>query len=166
VPGTGLQLGDHVVVEAGQVIPGDGDVVEGVASVDESAITGESAPVIRESGGEGELAGAEFVEFTAQTRMSGVDLADGRQVRKGAASSVAQWIRDSGGHVPGDLGSMVDPAVMTGAGQLAFHNQANGSTISYHGHTVGSSLLCQAPRCAATKPRVATSHARLRCASG
>ncbi|MEU5388967.1 potassium-transporting ATPase subunit KdpB, partial [Kitasatospora cineracea] len=52
VPGTALRLGDHVVVEAGQVIPGDGDVVEGVASVDESAITGESAPVIRESGGD------------------------------------------------------------------------------------------------------------------
>src|SRR5271170_1999865 len=52
VPGTALTLGDFVVVEAGQVIPGDGDVVEGVASVDESAITGESAPVIRESGGD------------------------------------------------------------------------------------------------------------------
>ncbi|MGF1431415.1 potassium-transporting ATPase subunit KdpB [Kitasatospora sp. LaBMicrA B282] len=52
VSGTELQLGDHVVVEAGQIIPGDGDVVEGVASVDESAITGESAPVIRESGGD------------------------------------------------------------------------------------------------------------------
>ena len=52
VAATELQLGDHVVVEAGQVIPGDGDVVEGVASVDESAITGESAPVIRESGGD------------------------------------------------------------------------------------------------------------------
>ncbi|MET8330371.1 potassium-transporting ATPase subunit KdpB [Streptomyces sp. NPDC005181] len=52
VHASGLRLGDHVVVEAGQVIPGDGDVVEGVASVDESAITGESAPVIRESGGD------------------------------------------------------------------------------------------------------------------
>ena len=303
VPGTALTLGDHVVVEAGQVIPGDGDVVEGVASVDESAITGESAPVIRESGGdrsavtggttvlsdrivvkitskpgetfidrmialvegakrqktpneialnillssltiifmlavitlqpmayyskapqtlvtlvallvalipttigallsaigiagmdrlvqrnvlamsgraveaagdvntllldktgtitignrqaseflpvggvnvaeladaaqlssmadytpegrsivvlakdsyglrertEGELAGATFVEFTAQTRMSGVDLADGREVRKGAAASVAQWIRDGGGTVPDDLQPIVD----------------------------------------------------------
>jgi K+-transporting ATPase ATPase B chain len=303
VPGTALTLGDHVVVEAGQVIPGDGDVVEGVASVDESAITGESAPVIRESGGdrsavtggttvlsdrivvkitskpgetfidrmialvegakrqktpneialnillasltiifmlavitlqpmayyskapqtlvtlvallvalipttigallsaigiagmdrlvqrnvlamsgraveaagdvntllldktgtitignrqaseflpvggileseladaaqlssmadytpegrsivvlakdsyglrertEGELQGAEFVEFTAQTRMSGVNLADGREVRKGAGASVAQWIRDGGGTVPDDLGPMVD----------------------------------------------------------
>jgi len=52
VPGTALTVGDHVVVEAGQIIPGDGDVAEGVASVDESAITGESAPVIRESGGD------------------------------------------------------------------------------------------------------------------
>ena len=303
VPGTGLTLGDHVVVEAGEIIPGDGDVVEGIASVDESAITGESAPVIRESGGdrsavtggtrvlsdrivvqitskpgetfidrmialvegasrqktpneialnillasltiifmlavitlqpmayyskapqtlvilvallvalipttigallsaigiagmdrlvqqnvlamsgraveaagdvntllldktgtitignrqatefipvdgvttteladaaqlssmadytpegrsivvlakenyglrernEGELPGAEFVEFTAQTRMSGVDLADGRQVRKGAAASVAQWIRDNGGEPPASLGHTVD----------------------------------------------------------
>jgi K+-transporting ATPase ATPase B chain len=303
VPGTQLTLGDYVVVEAGEIIPGDGDVVEGIASVDESAITGESAPVIRESGGdrsavtggtrvlsdrivvkitskpgetfidrmialvegasrqktpnelalnillasltiifmlavitlqpmafyshapqslvilvallvalipttigallsaigiagmdrlvqqnvlamsgraveaagdvntllldktgtitignrqatefipvdgvsaeeladaaqlssmadytpegrsivvlakenyglrerlEGELPGAEFVEFTAQTRMSGVDLADGRQVRKGAAASVAQWIRDNGGTPPADLGQTVD----------------------------------------------------------
>ncbi|MBJ7470876.1 MAG: potassium-transporting ATPase subunit KdpB, partial [Solirubrobacteraceae bacterium] len=47
-----LQVGDRVVCEAGDVIPSDGDVVEGVASVDESAVTGESAPVIRESGGD------------------------------------------------------------------------------------------------------------------
>ncbi|MEU6544989.1 potassium-transporting ATPase subunit KdpB [Streptomyces sp. NPDC046859] len=52
VAGTELRIGDLVVCEAGDVIPGDGDVVEGVASVDESAITGESAPVIRESGGD------------------------------------------------------------------------------------------------------------------
>lgn len=52
VPGVDLRVGDLVVVEAGQVIPGDGDVVEGIATVDESAITGESAPVIRESGGD------------------------------------------------------------------------------------------------------------------
>jgi K+-transporting ATPase ATPase B chain len=303
VPGTQLTLGDYVLVEAGEIIPGDGDVVEGIASVDESAITGESAPVIRESGGdrsavtggtrvlsdrivvritskpgetfidrmialvegasrqktpneialnillasltiifmlavitlqpmafyshapqslvilvallvalipttigallsaigiagmdrlvqqnvlamsgraveaagdvntllldktgtitignrqatefipvdgvsaeeladaaqlssmadytpegrsivvlakenyglrernEGELPGAEFVEFTAQTRMSGVDLADGREVRKGAAASVGQWIRDNGGTPPAGLGQTVD----------------------------------------------------------
>ena len=47
-----LQQGDYVVCEAGDTIPGDGDVIEGIASVDESAITGESAPVIRESGGD------------------------------------------------------------------------------------------------------------------
>jgi potassium-transporting ATPase ATP-binding subunit len=52
VPSTQLQLGDLCVVAAGEVIPGDGDVVEGIATVDESAITGESAPVIRESGGD------------------------------------------------------------------------------------------------------------------
>ncbi|HEX7520948.1 MAG TPA: potassium-transporting ATPase subunit KdpB [Acidimicrobiia bacterium] len=52
VPSTALDLGDECVVTAGEVIPGDGDVVEGIASVDESAITGESAPVIRESGGD------------------------------------------------------------------------------------------------------------------
>ncbi|MFG2561409.1 potassium-transporting ATPase subunit KdpB [Streptomyces sp. NPDC048496] len=52
VPGTDLRIGDLVVCEAGDIVPGDGDVVEGVASVDESAITGESAPVIRESGGD------------------------------------------------------------------------------------------------------------------
>jgi K+-transporting ATPase ATPase B chain len=52
VPASKLRKGDVVVVEAGEFIPGDGDVIEGIASVDESAITGESAPVIRESGGD------------------------------------------------------------------------------------------------------------------
>ena len=322
VPGTSLRVGDYVVVEAGEIIPGDGDVVEGIASVDESAITGESAPVIRESGGdrsavtggtkvlsdrivvhitsnpgetfidrmialvegaerqktpneialnillasltiifmlavislqpmafyshapqslvilvallvalipttigallsaigiagidrlvqrnvlaisgraveaagdvntllldktgtitignrqateflpvdgvsaeelasaaqlssmadytpegrsitvlakekyglrerpEGELQGAEFVEFTAQTRMSGVNLADGRQVRKGAASSVAQWVRDNGGTPPPELGGMVDGISAVGGTPLVVAEKpANG----------------------------------------
>jgi K+-transporting ATPase ATPase B chain len=52
VPASALRKGDTVVVEAGQYIPGDGEIIEGIASVDESAITGESAPVIRESGGD------------------------------------------------------------------------------------------------------------------
>jgi K+-transporting ATPase ATPase B chain len=52
VPAPDLQKGDIVVCEAGDVIPADGDVIEGIASVDEAAITGESAPVIRESGGD------------------------------------------------------------------------------------------------------------------
>ncbi len=322
VPGTQLQVGDHVVVEAGQVIPGDGDVVEGVASVDESAITGESAPVIRESGGDrsavtggtkvlsdrivvkitskpgetfidrmiglvegasrqkppnevalnvllasltlifvlavvtlqpmayyskapqnliilvalivalipttigallsaigiagmdrlvqrnvlamsgraveaagdvntllldktgtitlgdrqatdflpvsgvqvarladaaqlssladetpegrsivvlaknqfgirergaGELPGAQFVPFTAQTRMSGVNLADGREVRKGAASSVRQWIRDNGGTPPEELGQTVDSISAVGGTPLVVAEKANGT---------------------------------------
>src|SRR6516164_7760480 len=321
VPGTQLALGDYVVVEAGQVIPGDGDVVEGVASVDESAITGESAPVIRESGGdrsavtggtkvlsdrivvkitskpgetfidrmialvegaarqktpnevalnillasltivfllavvtlqpmayysgapqsivimvalvvalipttigallsaigiagmdrlvqrnvlamsgraveaagdvntllldktgtitignrqaseflpvngvsvqeladaaqlssmadytpegrsivvlaksqfglrersEGELRGAQFVEFTAQTRMSGVDLHDGRQVRKGASSAVREWIRESGGTPPPELGQMVDGISAAGGTPLVVAEKHNG----------------------------------------
>jgi len=322
VPGTQLTLGDHVVVEAGEIIPGDGDVVEGVASVDESAITGESAPVIRESGGdrsavtggtkvlsdrivvkitskpgetfidrmialvegakrqktpneialnillasltiifmlavitlqpmafysgapqslvilvallvalipttigallsaigiagmdrlvqrnvlamsgraveaagdvntllldktgtitignrqateflpvgtvtsaeladaaqlssmadytpegrsivvlakeryglrerpEGELQGAEFVEFTAQTRMSGIDLAGGRQIRKGAANSVAQWVRDNGGTPPEELSSMVDGISGVGGTPLVVAEHTQGS---------------------------------------
>jgi K+-transporting ATPase ATPase B chain len=321
VPGTQLHIGDHVVVEAGETIPGDGDVVEGIASVDESAITGESAPVIRESGGdrsavtggtkvlsdrivveitsnpgetfidrmialvegaerqktpneialnillasltiifmlavitlqpmayyskapqsivilvallvalipttigallsaigiagidrlvqrnvlaisgraveaagdvntllldktgtitignreateflpvngvspeelanvaqlssmadftpegrsitvlaknqfglrersEGELQGAEFVEFTAQTRMSGVNLADGREVRKGAASSVAQCVRDNGGTPPPELGGMVDGISAVGGTPLVVAEKVNG----------------------------------------
>ncbi len=52
VPGTTLKVGDVVLVEAGDIIPSDGEVIEGVASVNEAAITGESAPVIRESGGD------------------------------------------------------------------------------------------------------------------
>ncbi len=52
VPSTGLKVGDIVLVEAGDIIPSDGEVIEGIASVNEAAITGESAPVIRESGGD------------------------------------------------------------------------------------------------------------------
>jgi potassium-transporting ATPase ATP-binding subunit len=62
VPSASLRRGDVVLVEAGDFIPGDGDVIEGVASVDESAITGESAPVIRESGGD-------FSSVTGGTRV-------------------------------------------------------------------------------------------------
>jgi len=62
VPSTTLRKGDCFLVEAGDVIPVDGEVIEGVASVDESAITGESAPVIRESGGD-------FSSITGGTRV-------------------------------------------------------------------------------------------------
>ena len=76
---------------------------------------------------EGELAGAEFVEFTAQTRMSGIDLADGREVRKGAAASVAQWIQAGGGTVPSDLGALVDGISAAGGTPLVVAERANGS---------------------------------------
>jgi potassium-transporting ATPase ATP-binding subunit len=62
VSGSTLHKGDVVLIEAGDFVPGDGDVIEGVASVDESAITGESAPVIRESGGD-------FSSVTGGTRV-------------------------------------------------------------------------------------------------
>src|ERR1700675_3166187 len=52
VASTALTIGDRVVVQTGQIIPGDGEIIEGIASVDEAAITGESAPVIREAGGD------------------------------------------------------------------------------------------------------------------
>src|SRR5947199_4078883 len=76
---------------------------------------------------EGELAGAEFVEFTAQTRMSGVDLAGGRQVRKGASSAVREWIRGSGGTPPADLGPMVDGISAAGGTPLVVAERANGT---------------------------------------
>ena len=62
ISGSTLRLGDVVLIEAGDFVPGDGVVIEGVASVDESAITGESAPVIRESGGD-------FSSVTGGTRV-------------------------------------------------------------------------------------------------
>src|SRR6267378_2471490 len=62
IPSTALRKGDVFLVEAGDFIPADGEVIEGVASVDESAITGESAPVIRESGGD-------FSSVTGGTRV-------------------------------------------------------------------------------------------------
>ncbi|MFO1407806.1 MAG: potassium-transporting ATPase subunit KdpB [Steroidobacteraceae bacterium] len=62
VPANDLRKGDHFLVEAGEVVPADGEIVEGVASVDESAITGESAPVLREAGGD-------FSSVTGGTRV-------------------------------------------------------------------------------------------------
>jgi K+-transporting ATPase ATPase B chain len=77
---------------------------------------------------EGELAGAEFIEFTAQTRMSGVDLEDGRQVRKGASSAVRDWIRASGGTPPDDLGPLVDGISAAGGTPLVVAERTAGGT--------------------------------------
>jgi potassium-transporting ATPase ATP-binding subunit len=76
---------------------------------------------------EGELEGAEFVEFTAQTRMSGVDLPGGREVRKGAAASVAQWIRDNGGTPGDDLGPVVDEISGSGGTPLVVAEKSGGT---------------------------------------
>jgi K+-transporting ATPase ATPase B chain len=67
----------------------------------------------------GELSGAQWVEFTATTRMSGVDLETGQQLRKGAAASVADWVRAQGGTVPEDLGAKVDAISASGGTPLA-----------------------------------------------
>jgi len=80
---------------------------------------------------QGELVGATFVPFTAQTRMSGVDLsaADaGRQVRKGAASSVVDWVRNNGGLVPADLGTVVDGISAAGGTPLVVGQRRDGVT--------------------------------------
>src|SRR3989440_959185 len=75
----------------------------------------------------GELAGAEFVEFTAQTRMSGVNLAGGREVRKGASSAVREWIRASGGTPPDDLRPMVDGISAAGGTPLVVAERSGGT---------------------------------------
>jgi K+-transporting ATPase ATPase B chain len=77
---------------------------------------------------EGELQGAEFVEFTAQTRMSGIDLADGREVRKGASASVQNWIRENGGTVPDDLQPIVDRISALGGTPLVVAERDPAST--------------------------------------
>jgi K+-transporting ATPase ATPase B chain len=63
----------------------------------------------------GELDNATFVEFTAQTRMSGVDIDTGHEIRKGAAAAVMKWVRDNGGHPSEEVGSIVD-GISTGGG--------------------------------------------------
>ncbi|HEY2613519.1 MAG TPA: potassium-transporting ATPase subunit KdpB, partial [Reyranella sp.] len=76
------------------------------------------------------LRSAVFVPFTAQTRMSGVDLADGREVRKGAASSVQQWVRDNGGTPPAELGALVDGISAAGGTPLVVAEKANGTAVA------------------------------------
>ena len=75
---------------------------------------------------EGELKGAEFVEFTAQTRMSGVDLADGRQVRKGAAASVPSGSATTAALPPAGLGQMVDSISGVGGTPLVVAEKPTG----------------------------------------
>ena len=80
----------------------------------------------------GELTGAHWVEFTATTRMSGVDLDNGHLLRKGAASSVADWVRDQGGAVPTDLGMIVD-GISAGGGTPLVVGQVIDGTASVLG---------------------------------
>ncbi|CIB18297.1 potassium-transporting ATPase subunit KdpB [Salmonella enterica subsp. enterica serovar Typhi] len=198
VPAAELRKGDIVLVKAGDIIPCDGEVIEGGASVDESAITGESAPVIRESGGDFasvtggravEAAGdvdvllldktgtitlgnrqasdfipargvdertladaaqlasladetpegrsivilakqrfnlrerdvqslhATFVPFTAQSRMSGINI-DNRMIRKGSVDAIRRHVESNGGHFPADVEQNVENVARLGATPL------------------------------------------------
>jgi K+-transporting ATPase ATPase B chain len=74
----------------------------------------------------GELATAHFVAFTAQTRMSGVDLDGGRQVRKGAAAAVMKWVRDNGGHPTAEVGAIVDGISTSGGTPLVVAERVAG----------------------------------------
>jgi K+-transporting ATPase ATPase B chain len=75
----------------------------------------------------GELKTAQWVEFTAQTRMSGVDLGPGHSLRKGAASSVAEWVRSQGGQVPSELGDIVDGISAAGGTPLVVGQVLDGT---------------------------------------
>ncbi|MGD0229693.1 MAG: potassium-transporting ATPase subunit KdpB [Syntrophorhabdales bacterium] len=93
-------------------------------------------------------AGAQFVPFTAQTRMSGVDLADGKRIRKGASDAVIQFVKENRGAVPADLGALVDQVASKGATPLVV---AEGGTIA--GVVVLEDIL---------KPHMSERFARLR----
>ena len=69
---------------------------------------------------------AQFVPFTAQTRMSGVDLAGGRQIRKGAAAAVMKWVRDNGGHPTAEVGAIVDAISTSGGTPLVVAERVDG----------------------------------------
>jgi K+-transporting ATPase ATPase B chain len=74
----------------------------------------------------GELATAQFVSFTAQTRMSGVDLVGGRHIRKGAAAAVMKWVRDNGGHPTAEVGAIVDAISASGGTPLVVAESFDG----------------------------------------
>jgi potassium-transporting ATPase ATP-binding subunit len=84
----------------------------------------------------GELRHASWIEFTATTRMSGVDL-DGRQLRKGAASSVAKWIRDQGGAIPDLLGEIVDGISAAGGTPLVVGQVTGGGDFNNKAEVLG-----------------------------
>jgi K+-transporting ATPase ATPase B chain len=78
----------------------------------------------------GELSSAHWVEFTAATRMSGVDLSEGHSLRKGAAASVADWVRSLGGTVPAELGAIVDGISSAGGTPLVVGQTFNGKAVA------------------------------------
>jgi potassium-transporting ATPase ATP-binding subunit len=127
--------------EASEFIPVDGVTAEDLADAAQLSSLADETPegrsivvYAKEKYGlrerpPGELSHAQWIEFTATTRMSGVDL-DGRQLRKGAANSVANWIREQGGEVPVALGDVVDGIAAAGGTPLVVgvvtHSDGNG----------------------------------------
>ncbi len=101
-----------------------------LASLADPTPEGKSIVALAREGGSsltsGEYPDAVFIEFTAKTRMSGVDLPDGRRVRKGASDRMTAWVREQGGNVPGDLGVLVDDVARRGGTPLVV---ADGNTV-------------------------------------
>ena len=111
IPVSGVDVGD--LADAAQLSSLADETPEGRSIV----VLAKSAHGLRERKA-GELDQAEFVEFSAQTRMSGIDLAGGRQVRKGAAAAVMHWVRDNGGHPTEEVGAIVDGISTSGGTPL------------------------------------------------
>jgi high-affinity K+ transport system ATPase subunit B len=138
VPAPQLRQGDVVVVEAGQTIPGDGDVIDGIASVDESAITGESAPVIRESGGDRSavtggtkvLSDRIVVKITQRPGESFIDrmiaLVEGANRQKTPNEIALNILLDHGGHPTDEVGPIVDGISASGGTPLLVAERVDG----------------------------------------
>src|ERR1039458_1880176 len=108
IPAAGIETGE--LADAAQLSSLADETPEGRSIV----VLAKTAYGLRERRA-GELDNATFVEFTAQTRMSGVNLHDGRQIRKGAAAAAMKWVRDNGGHPTDQVGAIVD-GISTGGG--------------------------------------------------
>jgi len=119
IPVSGVDVGD--LADAAQLSSLADETPEGRSVV----VLAKSAHGLRERK-PGELERAEFVEFSAQTRMSGIDLAGGRQVRKGAAAAVMHWVRDNGGHPTEEVGAIVDGISTSGGTPLVVAERLDG----------------------------------------
>jgi len=151
IPASELRQGDIVLVETMDIIPGDGEVIEGIASVDESAVTGESAPVIRESGGDRSsvTGGTRVLSDWIKVRITAnpgetfldrmINLVEGARRQK-TPNEIALNILLL---VMTFLTGIAYPLAVTGLAQIFFPGRANGSLIELNGIPVGSALIGQ-----------------------